>query len=104
MSFFSVYNVRNNLAFKKPSFGCRAVGISFRKTAKTCLIPLNGRLALKFNPGQPHKIDSFVAVAFSACAVPLYKDKGAFNKHRRICVAAFLKEIPTALLRLFSKR
>jgi hypothetical protein len=52
----------------------RAAGISFRRAAKNCssaelaasLIPLNGRLALKLNPGQPHKTDSFITVVLSA--------------------------------------
>jgi hypothetical protein len=73
-----------------------AVDISFRRVAKNCIIPLNGRLALKFNQGQPHKIDSFITVAFSACSTPLYKAKGAFDQLSRICVAALLKEISTA--------
>ncbi|UCF83717.1 MAG: hypothetical protein JSV50_21565 [Desulfobacteraceae bacterium] len=60
------------------------------------LITLNGRLALKLDPGQPHKIDSFITVAFSACSTPLYKAKGAFDQLLTICVAALLKEISTA--------
>ncbi|UCF84662.1 MAG: hypothetical protein JSV50_03265, partial [Desulfobacteraceae bacterium] len=72
------------------------VDISFRRAAKTCLIPLNGRLALKLNPGHPHKTDSFITVVLSACYTPLYKAKGAFDELLRICVAALLKEISTA--------
>jgi hypothetical protein len=74
----------------------RAAGISFRRAAKNCIIPLNGRLALKLSPGQPHKKDSFETVAFSAWSTPLYKAKGAFDELLRICVAALLKEITTA--------
>jgi hypothetical protein len=72
------------------------VGVSFRRAAKTGLIPLNGRLALKLGPGQPQKTDSFITVAFSACYSPLYKAKGAFDQLLRICVATLLKETPTA--------
>ena len=71
-------------------------GISFRRAAKNGLIPLNGRLALKLSPGQPQKTDSLETVIFTACSTPLFKDKGAFDKLLRICVAALLKEIPTA--------
>ncbi|UCF84339.1 MAG: hypothetical protein JSV50_01505 [Desulfobacteraceae bacterium] len=49
----------------------RAVDISFRRAAKNCIIPLNGRLALKFDPGQPHKSDSLITVVLSACSTPL---------------------------------
>ena len=82
----------------------RAVDISFRRAAKTCPIPSNGRLALKLGPGQPHKIDAFITVVLTACSTPLYKAKGAFDKLLRICVAALLKEISTALFILVSKR
>ncbi|UCF85009.1 MAG: hypothetical protein JSV50_05085 [Desulfobacteraceae bacterium] len=81
---------------KKSPLDYRAVDISFRRAEKNCIIPSNGRLALKFSPGQPHKTDSFITVAFSACPMPLYKAKGAFDKLLRICVAALLKEISTA--------
>ena len=57
---------------------------------------MNGRLALKLSPGQPHKSDSLITVVLSACSTPLYKAKGAFDKLLRICVAALLKEISTA--------
>jgi hypothetical protein len=82
----------------------RAVDISFRRAAKNCIIPSNGRLALKLSQGQPRKTDSFITVAFSACFTPLYKAKGAFDQFLRICVAALLKEISTALFALPSKR
>jgi hypothetical protein len=73
------------------------VVVFFRRAAKNGLIPQNGRLALKLSPGQPHKTDSFVTVAFSACSTPLFKAKGAFDELGRICVADLLKEISTAL-------
>ena len=73
------------------------MGISFLKVAKPCLIPLNGNLALKFCTGQPHKKTSAATVTFFACKSPLNKAQGAFDKLSRICVAAFRKEIPTAL-------
>ncbi|UCF84299.1 MAG: hypothetical protein JSV50_01300, partial [Desulfobacteraceae bacterium] len=66
------------------------------RAAKNCIIPLNGRLALKLYPGQPHKTDSFITVVLSACSTPLYKAKGAFDELSRICVAALLKEISAA--------
>ena len=46
---------------------------------------------VKFNTGQPHRTDSFITVAFSACSTPLYKDEGAFDPLLRICVAFLLK-------------
>jgi hypothetical protein len=39
---------------------------SGRMELAACLIPSNGRLALKFCPGQPQKLDSIITVAFPA--------------------------------------
>ena len=93
---------------KKSLLDYRATGFSFRRVANTYIISLHGRLALKLShdsppeAGKPQKTDSFVAVALSASSVLLYKVTGAFYYLRRICVAALLKEIPVALVTLFS--
>ena len=76
----------------------RAVGISFKRAAKTYLISLNGRLAVKFSPGQPQKTVAFITVALSACSMRLYKVWGRWASCGMIRDAALLKEIPTAPL------
>ena len=75
-----------------------AVGISFKRVAKNALISLNGRLALKFSPGQPQKTVAFITVALSACSLRLAKVWGRWASCGRTCDATLLKEIPTAWL------
>ena len=52
----------------------------FLKAAKSYLILLNGRVALKYVPGQPQRIVSDATDAFSACPEHLFKATGAFDK------------------------
>jgi len=52
----------------------------FLKVAKNCIILLHGSVALKFFIGQPQKRVSVATDVFSACAEPLFKATGAFDK------------------------
>jgi hypothetical protein len=61
----------------------------FSESRKSCLIPSNGSLVLKFYPAQPQKMAVCAKVAFSACTKPLITALGAFDKLLRICVAVF---------------
>jgi len=63
----------------------------FLKAAKTCIILLNGSVALKFVIGQPQRRVSIATDAFPACTELIFMATGAFNYLRRICVAAFKK-------------
>ena len=64
----------------------------FLKAAKTCLILLNGSVALKFFIGQPQRRVSFVTDVFSACSEPLFKATGGRSTScERICLAVFKK-------------
>ena len=76
----------------------RAMGVSFKRAAKTYLISSNGRLAVKFGLGQPQKANAFISAALSACSVRLDKVWGRGASCVRMCDAALLKETPTALL------
>jgi hypothetical protein len=51
--------------------GMSGRGDLFDKAAKTGHSPWNGRTALKFIPGQPHKVIAPKAVTDTACDPPL---------------------------------
>jgi putative copper export protein len=59
----------------------------------------NGGLAVNSFIGQPQKEFFATKMAFSACYVLMVAILGAFDKHVRILVADFLKEIPMTLFR-----
>ena len=56
-----------------------------------------GGLAVNSFIGQPQKVFFVTKMAFPACYVLMVAIVGAFDKHVRILVADFLKEIPMPL-------
>ena len=89
---------------KEPSLDYRAVGISFIRAATQILKSLsNAPLALNKGVEQAERTTVIKESVLWGCPGQSFKANLPFNGMRQF-FAALLKEIPTALIVLFSKR